>query len=84
MSSSDAVVPPAALPENGDKKPGKFSLTRRQWSTGFRGIQLALCSSCWNKFRSDTSKIECTEEGSRLIVDVCRKCTSHASRLRFD
>ena len=66
------------------KKTGKFTLTRRQWTTGFRGIQLAMCTPCFSKFRNDTSKLETTEEGTRLVVDICKKCTMLASRLRFD
>ena len=77
------VTPDTATAPEGEKK-GRFTLTRKQWSTGFRGVQLALCGPCFHKFRSSNEKFEVTDEGTRVVVDVCTKCAMHASRLRFE
>lgn len=82
MPDTNVTTDAATAPE-GEKK-GRFTLTRKQWSTGFRGVQLALCGPCFRNFRSNNEKFEVTDEGTRVVVDVCTDCAMHASRLRFE
>ena len=70
-----------------EKKPRiqpRAGLTRKQWSTGVKGIHILLCGPCWSRFRDTPEKMEANESGQTISIQCCRACLNHNHSARFD